>query len=451
MLLGLLAVLCVHAAAVDPAIMSSVVVGRGFSFVVDNGVAFAAGSNKYGQLGVNDSSDATSDATPDFSLVNLEGGVQMIAAGAFHSLFLMDDGAVYASGRNNHGQLACSQESMVRTPELVDSNGSSVVAVAAGYAHSLFLTSDGVVHAAGYNSVGQLGDGTFTTRREPVPVQGLPGKVVKISAGYDFSYFLMESGKVFATGQNLGGQLGDQSRQTKSLPVEVLVSGVTDIAAGQSHGLFFADGVVLGTGANHMGQLGDGSLVSRHYPEEQAVLYSPNQVSAGGDSSCGIQSSQSRALVFGSNLDGQIGKGDDFRVSMPSSVEQNIIAVSIGDSHSFLLADDGSVWASGQNTYGELGDGGYGATKTFKKVKDVMVPPPYSTAASTTRRDTNNADPQDNTLLIASATVGAVTAVILLVVCCRSRGPEDPANSPENKAEEIVEMSASQVKAQMSV
>jgi alpha-tubulin suppressor-like RCC1 family protein len=47
-----------------------------------------------------------------------------------------------------------------------------VVAVAASN-HSVALKSDGTVWAWGWNSYGQLGDGTTTDRSTPGPVTGL--------------------------------------------------------------------------------------------------------------------------------------------------------------------------------------------------------------------------------------------------------------------------------------
>lgn len=44
----------------------------------------------------------------------------------------------------------------------------SSTTVAGGAAHSVILTSDGTVWTVGSNAVGQLGDGTYTTRTTPV-------------------------------------------------------------------------------------------------------------------------------------------------------------------------------------------------------------------------------------------------------------------------------------------
>jgi alpha-tubulin suppressor-like RCC1 family protein len=48
-----------------------------------------------------------------------------------------------------------------------------VTAIAAGDYHTIVLKSDGTVWAWGYNTSGQLGDGTTTNRTTPVQVSGL--------------------------------------------------------------------------------------------------------------------------------------------------------------------------------------------------------------------------------------------------------------------------------------
>jgi alpha-tubulin suppressor-like RCC1 family protein len=68
-------------------------------------------------------------------------------------------------GRNTHGQLGVADTANRTSPvQVVDAN---VTAVAAGTYHSLFLKSDGSLHAMGMNGYGQLGDGTTTQRNSP--------------------------------------------------------------------------------------------------------------------------------------------------------------------------------------------------------------------------------------------------------------------------------------------
>jgi alpha-tubulin suppressor-like RCC1 family protein len=85
--------------------------------------------------------------------------------------------------------------------------GKTVVAVAAGYTHSMALTSDGQVFTWGANDSGQLGNDSFNDSLVPVPVSTngvLAGKsVAAIAAGVSHCLALTTDGQVVAWGGNL--------------------------------------------------------------------------------------------------------------------------------------------------------------------------------------------------------------------------------------------------------
>ena len=82
-------------------------------------------------------------------------------------------GEARAWGNNSFGQLGDGAMVDNPLPVVVKAVGGSgpltgVQQVAAGGYHSLALTSAGEVRAWGYNSYGQLGEGTMTDRQLPV-------------------------------------------------------------------------------------------------------------------------------------------------------------------------------------------------------------------------------------------------------------------------------------------
>jgi hypothetical protein len=101
-------------------------------------------------------------------------GVTAIAGGSWHSLFLKNDGSLWAMGGNNWGQLGDGTYNNTNRPERIVAG--NVTAIAAGFYFSLFLKSDGSLWAMGYNASGQLGDGSYGFgTNQPEQIVAAPG------------------------------------------------------------------------------------------------------------------------------------------------------------------------------------------------------------------------------------------------------------------------------------
>ena len=172
-----------------------------------------------------------------------------VAAGFNHSLFVETNGSLWGMGYNHEGELGDGTMMARITPEQIVA--SNVTAVAAGQYYSLFLKSDGSLWTMGYNDVGQLGDGTTNNVYEPEQI--VSGNVVAISAGFDHSLFLKSDGSAWGVGYNFDGELGDGAGGVfgtyTNRPEQVISSNVTAIAAGWGYSLFLkSDGSVWATG-----------------------------------------------------------------------------------------------------------------------------------------------------------------------------------------------------------
>jgi alpha-tubulin suppressor-like RCC1 family protein len=80
----------------------------------------------------------------------------------------MNDGSLWAWGWNTYGQLGDGTTTHRNAPVRVgsDNNWASIAA----YYHSLAIRTDGSLWGWGYNGFGQLGDGTKTDRSAPVRI-----------------------------------------------------------------------------------------------------------------------------------------------------------------------------------------------------------------------------------------------------------------------------------------
>ena len=187
----------------------------------------------------------------------------------------------WAWGFNLVGQLGDGTTTSRSTPGLLDCL-TGVVAFTAGNAHSLALLENGTVWAWGDNAYGQLGIGTTTN--SPIPVQvSIPTRVTAIAAGYNHNLALDTEGTVWAWGLNAYGEVGDGTTSNRSTPVRVNgLTGVSAIAAGGVHSLALKpDGTVWAWGVNRMGQVGDGTETDRLTPVQVSNLTSAVAIAAG--------------------------------------------------------------------------------------------------------------------------------------------------------------------------
>ncbi len=184
------------------------------SLVLNNGKAWAWGSNQNGQLG----DGITIDSSTPLAVNGLD-HIIAIASGGAHSLAVTAEGKVWSWGANGSGQLGTGSNADSAVPiQVPDLSGIS--AVAAGDNHSLALSSDGKVWAWGENSSGQLGDGTTVNRNRPVRVESLT-EIVAIAAGKVHSMALARDGTLWSWGGNYNGQLGDGTVANTARPVKI--------------------------------------------------------------------------------------------------------------------------------------------------------------------------------------------------------------------------------------
>lgn len=332
-----------------------------------DGTIFAWGFNGSGQLG-DGTYDSHNVAVPVLDLSD----VVYIAAGYQHSVAVKKDGTVWAWGYNGAGQVGDGTTVSRTSPRQVTlPENAKAVAVAAGFNHSLALLSDGTVLAWGDNGYGQLGDGTNTMRKTPVPVPGLNG-ITQLAAGSDFSLAIDGSGHLFSFGANNYGQLGHGDTAARSTPAQVMaLNDVQSVAAGQSHTLVaLADGSLYSFGRNSNGQLGIPSVSGNSLvPVKVSEVANVSGVGAGFQHSL-VLTSSGQLMAFGANWEGQLGieSVDSCDPSQPTALNcvkaPTVVSALVGAESvaagylfSVALVGDAELWSWGINTDGQLGDG----------------------------------------------------------------------------------------------
>ncbi|MGC8626871.1 MAG: RCC1 domain-containing protein [Acidimicrobiales bacterium] len=310
--------------------------------------------------------------------------VSQVAGGGYSGYALGRDGSVWAWGDNLEGQLsnggaAAASDVPVRVRGL-----SHVVALAASVNSAYALGRDGTVWAWGDNGQGQLGDA-----RGPVesasPVQvGRLGQVTALAAGGFSAYALGRDGTVWAWGDNDFGELGAALGvlgSTAPLKVQGLRE-VTALAAGTSDAYALTrGGTVWAWGDDAFGELGTGGAVrlSRH-PLQVGGLSGVVSIAAGSYTAYALTRGGT-VWAWGDDAFGELGTGrchpHTVTTCAPSSRPvkvrglHNVVALAAGAYSGYALEADGTVWAWGYGAYGQLGDGRPGSSATPVKVGKV--------------------------------------------------------------------------------
>jgi alpha-tubulin suppressor-like RCC1 family protein len=352
----------VNAALISSGFSHTLYLGAGATTVT------AWGLNTDGRLGVGDMNSPVNWAK---TVQGIPVGVTVdaLSAGGTHSLILAG-GQVYAAGSDRFGQLGQGAVNGANkasfTPVVTPS--STPVAVAAGGNHSLIVTAAGEVFACGDNTYGQLAQpaaiaslGTWSE----VIFPGLTTRIVSAAAGADHNLAVDENGGVWVWGRNDSGQLGKNTRTSADrTPVRILSSGAKSLAAGYAHSLILKqDGSVLGFGRNTLGQTGQSSGTSyAKLPIPIPGLSGIRLISAGTDSSFAIDGA-GQLRSWGYNAYGELLLGNASPSSFPavygptpSPIATNVFNVSGGGYSSLAVGAQGVIFG-GRNDLGQAGNG----------------------------------------------------------------------------------------------
>ncbi|HYV91991.1 MAG TPA: T9SS type A sorting domain-containing protein [Chitinophagales bacterium] len=187
----------------------------------------------------------------------------------------------------------------------------------------------------------------------------------QIAAGNGHSLAICSDSTIRAWGWNVWGQLGNGSNSDSNVPVQVSsLTGIIAIAGGSYHSLALKnDGTVWAWGNNNGGQLGTGTGygTDSNIPVEVSSLTGVITIAGGSYHSLALKN-DGTVWAWGDNLFGDLGDGSSgvYAYSyVPVQVNSltGIIAIGAGADYSVALKNDGSVWAWGWDKYGQLGNG----------------------------------------------------------------------------------------------
>jgi alpha-tubulin suppressor-like RCC1 family protein len=285
--------------------------------------------------------------------------IDKVAAGWNHSCATTISGRLYCWGDNVSGELGDGTNTDSSVPVQVGTDA-DWVSVSAGYYASCGIRA-GSLYCWGYNGQGQLGDGSTTNSNAPVQV-GTDTDWESVESGYYHACGLRRltptDAGVYCWGYNSNGQLGDGTNTNSSSPVQVGTdTDWTEIDAGGYHNCGLRGGTLNCWGWNGEGELGLGDTVSSNVPMQIGIGTDWIGITAGASHTCGLRSpgtlhcwgyNRSYQLGIGTNVTGlapfQVGTADDWS------------SVAAGGTHSCAIRAS-TLYCWGVNSQGQVGDG----------------------------------------------------------------------------------------------
>jgi len=189
-----------------------------------------------------------------------------------------------------------------------------------------------------------------------------------ISSGNNHSVAVDINGNLWGWGQSRFLGFGDQEHTTPS----VIMSGVSAASAMWLQTFVIkTDGSLWAWGDNRYGQLGDSTITIGQYDENGSLISievdnnRPSPVKIMDDVAAVSSATRFTLAIrtdgslwaWGNNEYGQLGNGTTTDQLSPVRVLDDVVAVSAGARHTLAIRTDGSLWAWGSNEYGQLGDG----------------------------------------------------------------------------------------------
>jgi alpha-tubulin suppressor-like RCC1 family protein len=184
----------------------------------------------------------------------------------------------------------------------------------------------------------------------------------RVNAGGNHTVALKSDGSLWGWGENTFGQVGDGSVISRNVPVRIGAETTwTAISAGFYHTMAIkADGTLWAWGDDTKGQLGDGSAASSQPAPVQIGTDSNWAEVAAGDFHTLARKTDGSLWAWGDNTSGQVGNGAVVpgiqAVPVRIGTATDWVAIAAGGSHSVALKGDHTLWGWGSNTAGQLGN-----------------------------------------------------------------------------------------------
>lgn len=344
--------------------------GAGNSIINSGRNIYCWGQGTSGQIGNNAAANAsllTQMVQASYVAVHISGGEKATYAISYSK-------QLFAWGSNQYAQIGDGSTTNRSSPVIIGSNLWNYVSGGARYAAG--IPTDGKVYFWGENTYGQFGTNNITNYSVPTVSTTLPSGdfFKKISTGGASAVALSKTNTAYVCGLNTSGQLGlgDVNNRSSFVRVSQYAGRVMDICAGsESVHLLLNDGTIVSSGGNTSGQLGINSTASRSTwtPMTTSIRFSKLMDDMKQQTLFAI-SANGVLYACGDNTFGQLGNGSTTSRSTMAAVTTNIsrcvsvvgakdcvLAIAYDTAGSPAYGNNAYLFTWGKNDVGQLGLG----------------------------------------------------------------------------------------------
>lgn len=289
---------------------------------------------------------------------NLSSQANAKAAGTWPPAY--NSTSLYGFGSNAQGQLGLGNVTSYSSPKQIGAS-STWSTVSSGLDFTIAVKADGTLWAWGSGTSGRLGLGNATSYSSPKQIGALTAWS-KVVCGDDFSIAIKTNGTLWAWGKNAQGQLGDGTTTVRSSPVQIgALTTWLNIASGYAATIATkTDGTMWSWGAGGYGQLGLGNVTYYSSPKQIGALTNWSSGSIGGRYFSSAVKTDGTLWAWGDATYGQLGQGNTTNTSSPVQIGALTTwsKASNGSSAMLAIKTDNSLWAWGRGlSFGQLGLG----------------------------------------------------------------------------------------------
>jgi len=330
----------------------------------DSASMFAWGKNTQGMLGLGDALDRSSPV----QVGDLEDWADS-AGGEKHNIFLKTDGTVWGSGNGGDGRNLSETKTSYSSPVQMTNDSGDWTKIACMESFSMLIKDDGTLWNVGgaVGNRGSVGDGTTVIKSSPIQL-GVGKTFKEVAGGQWHGVAITESGQAWSWGYNSYGQLGQGTTHewpTPGLSSIVQIGSASDwtkVTCGpMSTALVNSSGELWFCGQNATGVGGlDNETNVSSLTQEAGGRTDWADVRIGSAYNALALTTGGTLFSCGNGGYGVGGRSNTTNVSVFTQIGSLTTWASIGANKQWTVGatkTDGTLWLWGNSALGQLGDG----------------------------------------------------------------------------------------------